>query len=486
MSNTAGPDFLLQSASRLREQGRYAEAAKQYQAVVRATPQSATSWYNLGFCQRMSGQYDEALASYQQAIDRNVTQPEEAHLNRAAILADAMRREDEAQRELKRALKINPRYTPALINLANLAEDYGRRSESAELYARALNIEPSNWEALARYANVLVAPDDVQAAIPRLQAAVARRALADVDRANLGFALGRLLDLDRQYDAAFDAYAAANVASRSAYGGAYDHAAEDHLAARIMKVFADVPELPGQSSEWAPIFICGMFRSGSTLAEQVLAGHPRVSPCGELSLMPELVAANVSPFPEQAVGLDAGAIAALAEAYKAKIASLFPKADIVTDKWLSNFLYVGLIKRMFPRAKIVHTVREPLDNALSVHFLHLDSSFGYATDLMDTAHQLLLTRRLMAHWQVLYPDDVISFDYDEFVREPRAAAQALIAALGLEWDEECLAFHRRRNAVKTASVWQVREPLYTTSSGRWKNYAAHLEAVRDYLAKASS
>lgn len=485
MSNANGPDFLLQSASRLREQGRYAEAAKQYQAVVRATPQSATSWYNLGFCQRMSGQYAEALASYQQAIDRNVTQPEEAHLNRAAILADAMRREDEAERELKRALKINPRYTPALINLANLAEDYGRRSESVELYARALSFEPNNWQALARYANVLVAPDDVRAAIPRLQAAIARP-VADEDKANLGFALGRLFDLDRQYDAAFAAYAAANSASRSAYGVAYDRAADDDLVARIMKVFADVPELPGQSSEWAPIFICGMFRSGSTLAEQVLAGHPRVSPCGELSLMPELVAVNVSPFPEQTAGLDASAIGSLAEAYKAKIASLFPKTDIVTDKWLSNFLYVGLIKRMFPRAKIVHTVRDPLDNVLSVHFLHLDASFGYATDLTDTAHQLLLTRRLMAHWQALYPDDVISFDYDEFVREPRATAQALIAALGLEWDEECLAFHRRRNAVKTASVWQVREPLYTTSSGRWKNYAAHLEAVRDYLAKASS
>ena len=137
---------------------------------------------------------------------------------------------------------------------------------------------------------------------------------------------------------------------------------------------------------------------------------------------------------------------------------------------------------MFPRARIVHTIRQPLDNVLSVFFLHLDAIFAYSFELADIAHQLRLSRRLMAHWRGLYPNDVFDFDYDDFVAQPRRGGEALIGFLGLDWNEECLAFHRRANPVKTASVWQVREPLYASSSGRWKNYERHLAGVRAELA----
>jgi hypothetical protein len=127
-------------------------------------------------------------------------------------------------------------------------------------------------------------------------------------------------------------------------------------------------------------------------------------------------------------------------------------------------------------------MRHPLDNVLSVYFLHLDHGMGYALDLMDAAHHYRQYRRLMAHWKHLYGADILDFDYDTFVREPRPAVERLLAFLGLEWNEECLAFHRRSNSVKTASVWQVREPLYKRASGRWRNYARQLEPVRDALA----
>jgi hypothetical protein len=113
-----------------------------------------------------------------------------------------------------------------------------------------------------------------------------------------------------------------------------------------------------------------------------------------------------------------------------------------------------------------------------VYFLHLDASMGYASDLADIVHQARVVSAMMEHWRTLYPDDVVVFNYDAFVERPRGTAQELLAALGLEWDEECLSFHKRTNAVKTASVWQVREPLYATSSGRWKNYARQLSEVR--------
>ena len=112
-----------------------------------------------------------------------------------------------------------------------------------------------------------------------------------------------------------------------------------------------------------------------------------------------------------------------------------PDAAVVTDKRPDNFLYVGLIKSLFPDARIVHTTRDPLDNCLSVHFLHLDHAMGYALDLMDTAHYYRQYRRLMAHWKSLYGDDILDFDYDTFVRDPGPAVERLLAFCGLDWEE---------------------------------------------------
>lgn len=480
MTDASHVEPLMTRAAALREQGRFREAVEAYEALLRAAPQLPTAWYNLGYCQRMCGRFEDALASYLQAIARGLDQAEEAHLNRAVIFADALRREGDAEQELKRALGLNPKYAPALFNLANLYEDFGRRREALSLYEQILTLDPQHWEALSRHANLLPRGEQNDNVVAQLNAALAGSDISNADRASLGFALGRSLDRTGQYDAAFNAYARANVESQRAHGGGYDRAQSEALIARIASAFADAaPHAP--VSDAAPIFICGMFRSGSTLAEQVLAGHKHVRAGGELDLIPALARGKLAPFPERAAQLTAADYAALAQNYADHVRRLFPDASIVTDKRPDNFLYVGLIKRMFPKAKIVHTVRHPLDNVLSVYFLHLDASLGYAFDLIDTAHQLRLSRQLMAHWRALYPGDIIDFDYDAFVADPRAAAQGLMGALSLDWDEECLAFHRRRNAVKTASVWQVREPLYTTSSGRWRNYAAQLAPVRDYL-----
>lgn len=474
-------EALLRIASQLREGGQYAEAVVAYEKALRAAPLLPTAWYNLGLCQRMSGRLEAALQSYQKAIALGLPGAEEAHLNRAAIFADALRREADAERELEQALRLNPSYVPALLNLANLHEDFGRRAAAVELYERALALDPVCWTALARLGNLLPRGEALTGVTARLRQTLERNDVVAEDRASLGFALGRGLDAAGDYAAAFEAYRHANRESRAAARSTYDRAAAGALNERIMAAF---PRASARAEEtgWAPIFICGMFRSGSTLVEQVLAGHKRISPCGELALMPSLVRDAVGSFPEQAAMLDAPGCADLAREYRVRISRLFAGADLITDKWLDNWLYVGLIKRMFPAAKIVHTVRNPLDNVLSVFFLHLDPSIVYAFDLGDVAHQLRISRQLMAHWRSLYGEDIIEFDYDAFVARPRETAERLVRTLGLEWDEECLAFHRRDNAVKTASVWQVREQLYATSSGRWRNYARELEGVRSEIA----
>lgn len=474
-------DMLVQ-AGRLREAGRFAEAEAAYRRVLALDPNQPTGWYNLGFVQRQQGRFEQALASYAEALSRGVSEPEGVHLNRAVIYADYLRREDDAERELNSALALNPRYAPALFNLANISEDRGARAEATALYERVLEIDPRANEALARLAMLVQVRSKEDAIIDRVRAALPRANTAE--KASLGFALGHALDQAGAYDDAFAAYAEANRMSRVSAGPAavlYDRGAHERVIDSIIAAFPLQPPTSNSSEHRdAPIFICGMFRSGSTLTEQVLAGHPRITAGGELNLLPAL--AQELGYPDAIPHMSQENFDALSARYKDGLERIFPNADRVTDKRPDNYLYIGLIKRLFPAAKIVHTTRHPLDNLLSVYFLHLDQGMNYALALMDAAHYYGQYRRLMAHWEALYGDDILDFDYDAFVHDPRPAVERLLDFLGLDWSEECLAFHQRTNAVKTASVWQVREPLYQRASGRWRNYADHLEPVRVALA----
>jgi hypothetical protein len=264
----------------------------------------------------------------------------------------------------------------------------------------------------------------------------------------------------------------------------YDRRRQELFVDQLIATFArDRSKVSAPVPAARPIFICGMFRSGSTLTEQVLAGHSRVTAGGEIDFVPTLVQTELAPFPARLAQVSSRQLEELAARYLASLSKLFPGAQHVTDKRPDNFLYLGLIKSLFPNARIIHTTRDALDNCLSVYFLHLDHSMGYALDLMDAAHYYRQYRRLMTHWKALFGADILDFDYDAFVREPRPAVARLLDFCGLDWEENCMSFHRVRNAVKTASVWQVREPLYQRSSGRWRNYARHLAPLRAYLSE---
>lgn len=484
---------LLGEAHRCRDQGRLPEAIEAYRKLLSRWPQSPDCWYNLALLQRRVGQYEQALASYQQALDRGVTRPEEVHLNRGVIFADDLHRPGDAERELAAALRLNPGYLPGLLNLANLQEDLGRRDAAADAYQRILALDPDHLEALARYANLRPFADAADPLISRLRSALDRTDADAAGRASIGFALGRALDSCGEYAAAFDVYIRANRLSRESVGPAftpYDASAEAGLIDRIMTAFpaagaVDDPRSRPDTRTPCPIFICGMFRSGSTLLEQLLAGHPRITAGGELNLVPQIAEHILRPYPENAAAAPPARLQALAAEYRRSLAARFPGAELVTDKRPDNFLYVGLIKRLFPEAKIVHTTRDALDNCLSVFFLHLDQRMSYALSLMDTGHYYVQYRRLMAHWKLLYGGDIIDVSYDALVQDSRPVMARLLNSLGLEWDERCLEVQPDSRFVRTASVWQVREPLYQHSSGRARHYEPQLSALREYLARST-
>ncbi len=324
--------------------------------------------------------------------------------------------------------------------------------------------------------------------VRRLRSALVNPRAGAADRAGLGFALGQLLDARQRYPEAFDAYREANAASRASVPpevGTYDGQRQERLISSL--IGTPFAPLAGETSKTRdkrpqPVFICGMFRSGSTLAEQLLASHPDVGGGGELAFFPRLAADEFAPFPGSMPQVPKAHLESAREAYLNMLAPLFPGKAWVIDKRPDNFLYLGLIKTLFPEAKIIHTVRAPLDNCLSIFFLHLDPSMSYALDLMDIGHYYRQYRRLMAHWQTQFGADIIDFDYDEFVRAPAESGARLFESLGLQWDDRYLARPAVGTVVRTASVWQVREPIYTRASGRASNYAAQLAQLSAYLA----
>jgi len=473
-------EALMALASRLRAAGRAEEAAEAYRRLLAIRPDLPDSWFNLALMERQAGRFAAALAAYDEAVRRGVSGPEEAWLNRGVIHADDLGRPDLALQDLEAALAIAPDWLPALLNLGNLHEDMGRREAAAEVYAQVLAVAPGHPVAMARAAGLarLTGPDDP--VIAALRSALSRSGLDVADRAELGFALGRALDQVGAYDEAFAAYAAANAASRAIdpEGARYDRAGHERFIDSLIAAFPE-PAAAVADAGAPPVFICGLFRSGSTLVEQIMAGHSRVTGGGELGLVPGLARA-VAGYPQALAGAGPEVFGQLRGLYLGGLKTARPQADVVTDKRPDNFLHIGLIKAMFPNARIVHTVRQPLDVILSNWFLHLDRSMGHALDLGDLAHWHGQYVRLMRHWKALYPD-ILDLDYDALVVEPRPAIERLLAYCGLDWEAAVLDFHKAAAPVRTASVWQVREPLYRRSSGRWRNYERHLDGVRAAL-----
>lgn len=491
-------DERLRQAGILHGQGRRQEAIDIFRQVLAEHPGASEGWYELGYLLKAEGQLEEALLAYAKALELGISRPEEVHLNRAVIYSDHLRRDADAERELDAALAVAATYVPALLNRGNLHEERGEKTQALACYdsvsaAAGGGEDPHRdlrLEALARSAKLRPPSDIDDPLFGRLREAAAAPA-GNVVRANLLFALGQSHERLEQFDLAFDAFAKANRWLRRHYGRSYDREHMSRLVESLTQVFpssqnsdASAPDTPGA----APLFICGMFRSGSTLVEQVLAAHPQVTAGGELNWLRRMATTQLAPFPDSMALSNPTRDAALARDYLAHLANLFPDGiagTYITDKRPDNFLLIGLIKRLFPAARIIHTCRHPLDTGLSVFQQHLDLQVaGYASDLGDIGHYYGQYHRLMAHWHSLYPDSIFDFDYDTFVRSPKPSLEPLLGFLGLDWDDRCLEFHQLGNTVKTASYWQIRQPLSTRASGRWQNYSAHLGPLRQALQEA--
>jgi tetratricopeptide (TPR) repeat protein len=460
--------------------GRTETAIEYFERLIEAQPDAADLHFNVALLYRKLKRYEDAVAAYRQALEKEIDRPQEVWSNLGVLSADR-RRPQEARSHYEEALSIDPGYVPALFNLAGLEEEAGDREAAMALYERILELDPRHWESLARIAYATRAGNADDPVFARLHRGLESATDDAEGREALLFALGKLQDDIGDYERAFESYREGNEIARR-QSPPYDRNAAENAAGSLIATFdADWLRRVETDREETPVFICGMFRSGSSLIEQILAGHSAVTGGSELDLLPWLVQRQFAPYPDRLASASREDVDRAAGEYLGRLEELFPGAGLVTDKRPDNFLYLHLVRAMFPGARIVYTHRAPRDVCVSIYFQRLGANLGYATDPADIAHYYRQHERLMRHWQGLFGENIHTVDYDALVADPEPVVREVVAFLGLDWDPAILDFTDTEHHVKTASVWQVREGLHAGSSGRWRHYERYLGPALEML-----
>lgn len=448
-----------------------------YERLLERRPDLADGHFSIALLYKRALRYRDALGAYEKAVGLGIDNVQEVYSNIGVLYSD-MRDAPKAQAMYERALAVDADYVPALFNIAGLYEEAGERQLATDGYDRILAANPRHWDSLARLAQALKLKDPEDPIFDRLRSAVDEATDDPLAQEGLYFALGKAYDEVSCFDEAFAAYSAANALGKQR-NPPYNPLVTAQAFDQLMSLFNhDWIERNATESTASPIFVCGMYRSGSTLIEQMLGAHPEITSGGELDFLPWLIPRRLGPYPQRISVVSTLELQQVGEEYLSMSRELFPEAVNLTDKRPDNFLHLGLVKAMFPRARIIYTRRGRLDNCLSVFFQQLGGNLSYATNLEDTADYYDQHVRLMEHWQTCFGDGMHTVDYEELVRSPEPVLRVLLDYLGLGWDERCLDFNRSGDSVKTASVWQVREGLHQSSSGRWRNYEGIIPSLQ--------
>jgi len=239
-----------------------------------------------------------------------------------------------------------------------------------------------------------------------------------------------------------------------------------------------------------PVFIVGMPRSGTSLAEQILSVHPEVQAAGELETIHRIAAGlqlavpRAAPYPGGALSLSRGDLDNLVKRYLDELPAEGRDRPVFTDKMPQNFLHLGFIRQLFPDARIVHCTRDARDTCFSCFSYDFRGEHAYAGDLVTLGEYFLQYRRLMQHWEGVLDLPLHELSYENMIADQEGETRKLLEFCGLEWDERCLDFHTARRFVLTSSYNQVRRPLYSSSIGRWKHYEKQLQPLIAILARA--
>gem|GEM_PF-8649 len=492
-------ELLLLLADLAEVRGHFGEAAWALRQALEKQPEQAALWARLS---QLSGRrltLEESEEAAQKALELTAGEGVRPHLRSQALCARAHVEQERnelaaAEASYREALALTPESQRVLNGLGQLLMQVGRVDEAVELYEQLKSISPiAGWSQLIHARQV---PED-PAILEQMEQAARRPSLEGEVRSHLLFNIASAWEKKKEYEKAWQIIEEANSATRQhlSYDPARHRDRVEREIARFSAEFMASRHDFGSDSE-VPVFVLGMPRSGTTLVEQILGSHSQVHGAGELSLIPqqlqklsgwEAKLGSGRHYPECVDDMTAAESRKFADKLLEELQGYAPEALRVVDKLPHNFEHVGLIKLLFPKAKILHLQREPRDVAISNYFIDYGAKFGgmgFAYDLRWIGEQLRDQQRLMAHWHQIFPDQILTVNYDELVEDVEGWARRIIDYLGLAWEPGVLAFQELDRAVKTASVWQVRQPVYTTSKEKWRRYEAYLAPLEEALAEA--
>jgi tetratricopeptide (TPR) repeat protein len=516
------------------QQRKLEEEANALHQTVRMEPRNGEALCDLAALLHRLDRLPEALAFAQQAVNLRPS-----HARAQFILGSVLLTSGDmagAERHLRESIRLKPDFVEAQHNLARTLRDPGQIPEAEQWFRQALHFGPPNPRAHTSLAATLVAqgqpqealthltealrldPDHVPALtalanlvaaghhrfrpeeIARIEEFAGRDSLPPTDRHNLHFALGAVFDKMGDHAKAFAHYHRGNELRKDyerSRGLIFKPDVIRRMTDRLIAAYSPAQFERvrgfGLDSE-RPVFVVGMLRSGTTLVEQILASHPAVHGAGELPHLGAMVN-NMSErlggsekYPECIKSLSAAAVRVLAGEYEQALDQSIrgrQTAEVlrVVDKMPSNYLNLGLIATLFPKARIIHCRRDPVDTCLSCYFQNFQEPIAYTLDLRHLAQYYREYERLMAHWAAVLPVPTFDLSYEELTAEQEATSRRLLAFCGLDWDERCLRFHETARAVKTASLLQVRQPMYRSSVGRWKRYEAFIQPLLEELGR---
>jgi tetratricopeptide (TPR) repeat protein len=488
--NPRNLDALGQLVTQAAEAGLYGVAETFIRYALTFHAESPQLSFALGMVLKARGDMNGALTALLSSLER--TPDNEAAYVEVAYVYLALGRLAEQKAWLKEALEKYPDNDRLLVLMGEAVKRSGDSVTALDYFRRALKQASADsyiYQTLAHTKKFEHHDDDIVA----MEALLNSEDRPVADQTRLCFALGKAYEDIADFASSFAYYARGNRLVRA--GNGYDHEVSVRKFAAIEQAFDETlfQRFAGRGCDSdIPIFIVSMPRSGSTLVEKMLAAHAQVFGAGELALMSTIVASlwgkYVTPagtkFPAAVASLSGDVLRDAGHYYVNEVKKLAGDKKIVriTDKMPHNFLYVGLIKLLLPKAKIIHCRREPMDTCLSCFRHHFSGVQDYAYDLQELGQYYRLYQGLMAHWNRLLPGWLLDVEYEELVRDQPGQLKRILEFCELPWDEASLRFHEAKHEALTASSVQVTKPLYSSAVGYWRNYAPYLEPLRTALA----
>jgi tetratricopeptide (TPR) repeat protein len=474
-------------AQLLQEEGHYDEAFAWYQQALARDRNTPRIFCNLASALGEKDRHDEAIAQYEIALKLDPNCPE-AH-NGLGFIYHELGRDEEAEKCYRTALRCKADFAPAHCNLGTLLEELNDLEEAEKCFRTALQHEPNHAGAMAQLATMLRSklPDEDLAALRRL---LDEPDMLDGKRAVLHFGLAQALDARKQYAEAAEHLRQGNALALAAWskrGESYEGAKHAEFVSQMLAtcspaLFERTRGL-GLDSE-LPVFIVGLPRSGTTLIEQILASHSQVYGAGELRFAREdfeslPAAMKHQPDPLTSIAsepglaclakLDREVIQTVAQQHLDRLRALNGTALRIVDKMPDNYMYLGMLAVLFPKAKFIHCRRDLRDVAVSCWITNF-RQIRWANDTDQILSRFREYQRLINHWRSTLPVGVLEVAYEDTVADLEGTARKLLSWCGLDWEPACLEFHQTERPVRTASVTQVRQPLYSRSVARWKHY----------------